>query len=251
MKKRPIELWLIWQNVETRQRYHVGRLRYHNNIYTFSYETSGYRRKLAEAMDNGYRPHLAFPDTNKVYTSNKLFGPFSRRLPDPRRPDYHSVLRDLGLPKSTTEMAVLQATGGLLVTDSYEFVSPIIVEDDSFDLDFFVAGWRYYDGDSIIDCLQRGDLVEFSLDPENLEDNKAVIVMSANGEKLGYIPAFYSAWMFEIIEKECSYQAKIKAIHPRAVPHRKVNISIIGEMNQSFDIDKVLNDKDQLRLVMS
>lgn len=250
MRNRPFEMWLIWQNVETRQRYHVGRLLHENGIYTFSYEISGYRRKLAEAMDNGYRPHLAFPDTNRVYTSTKLFGPFARRLPDPRRPDYKTVLRDLGLPLDSTEMDVLRATGGILATDSYEFVSPIIVENNYFDLDFFVAGWRYYDEELVIDQLQRGDVVDFSIDTKNPEDHKAVVVMSVNGEKLGFIPAFYSGWMFEIIEKNCKFQARIEEIHPQAVPHRKVNISIIGEMNQSVDIDEVLNDKDQLRLVM-
>lgn len=250
MRKTPFELWLIWQNIETRQRYHVGRLLHQDGVYTFSYETSGYRRKLAEAMENGYRPHLAFPDTHRVYTSNKLFGPFARRLPDPRRPDYQIVLQELGLPLDSTEMDVLRATGGILATDSYEFVSPIIVEGNCFDLDFFVAGWRYYDGESAIEQLQRGDVVDLSLDPENPEDNKAVLVMSVNGEKLGYIPAFYSGWMFEIIQKKCRYQASIEGIYPQAVSHRKVNISIVGEMNQSVDIDEVLNNNDQLRLVM-
>ncbi len=250
MRKRPFELWLVWQNVETRQRYHVGRLLHQDGIYTFYYETSGYRRKLAEAMDNDYRPHLAFPDTKKVYTSNKLFGPFARRLPDPRRPDYQIVLQDLGLSLDCTEMDVLRASGGILATDSYEFVSPIIVENNYFDLDFFVAGWRYYDGERVIGQLQRGDVVDFSLDPDNPEDHKAVVVMTVNGEKLGFIPAFYSGWVFEIIEKKCSYLARIEGIYSQAVPHRKINISIIGEINQSVDIDEVLNDKDQLRLVM-
>lgn len=250
MRKRPFELWLVWQNVETRQRYHVGRLLHQDGIYTFSYETSGYRRKLAEAMDNGYRPHLAFPDTNRVYTSNKLFGPFARRLPDPRRPDYQTVLQDLGLPLESTEMDVLCASGGILATDSYEFVLPIFVEDNHFYLDFFVAGWRYYDGERVIDQLRKGDVVDFSLDTENPKDHKAVLVMSVNGEKFGYIPAFYSGWMFEIIQKKCNFQARIENIHPRAVPHRKVNISIVGELNQGVDIAEILNDKEQLRLVM-
>lgn len=250
MRKRPFELWLIWQNVETRQRYHVGRLLHQDGIYKFSYETSGYRRKLAEAMDNGYRPHLAFPDTNRVYTSNKLFGPFARRLPDRRRQDYQTILQDLGLTRDCTDMDVLRATGGILATDAYEFVSPVILENNHFDLDFFVAGWRYYDGEHVIDQLQSGDVVDFTLDPDNIEDCKAVLVMSVNGKKLGYIPAFYSGWMFEIIQKGCKYQSRIENIHPLALPHRKVNISIVGELNQSVDIAEVLNDKEQLRLVM-
>lgn len=250
MRKRPVGLWLIWQNVETRQRYHVGNLLYKDGIYTFSYEQKGYRRKLAEALKNGYRPHLAFPDTNKIYTSTKLFGPFARRLPDSRRPDYQTVLKDLGLPKDCTDMDVLHASGGILATDSYEFVSPIIVENNRFDLEFFVAGWRYYDGSHIINQLEVGDLVNFSLDPENPEDHKAVKVSTVNHKLLGFIPAFYSGWMFEVIKKNCTFYAKIENINPDAVPHRKVNISIVGEINQFVNIDEVLNDEDQLRLVM-
>ncbi|MEK5230758.1 HIRAN domain-containing protein [Lysinibacillus sp. FSL K6-0232] len=250
MRKRPFELWLIWQNNETRQRYHVGRLFHEDGVYIFSYEKHGYRRKLDEAMDNGYRPHLAFPNTDKVYTSHTLFGPFARRLPDFRRPDYTSVLQELGLSAECSEMDVLRATGGILATDSYEFVSPIIVENNVFAFDFFIAGWRYYDGEQVMNQLRAGDIVELVVDPENKQDHKAVIVMSINGNKLGFIPAFYSGWMHEVIGKNCSYQAKIEAIHPQAAPHRKVNISILGEVNQSVNIQKVLNDKDELRVVM-
>lgn len=250
MRKKPFELWLIWQNVETRQRYHIGKLLHNNGVYTFSYETNGYRRKLAEAMDNGYRPHLAFPNINKTYTSHTLFGPFARRLPDTRRPDYSLVLQDLGLSSKCTVMDVLQATGGILATDSYEFVSPIIVDNNHFDLDFFIAGWRYYDGDQVIDQLKTGDDVIFSLDPENKHDHKAVIVMSVNGKQLGFIPAFYSGWMFEIIEKNCDYEAKIKSIHPLAVSHRKVSISIVGEINSYFNMQEVLND-EELQVVLT
>ncbi|MFD0942933.1 HIRAN domain-containing protein [Savagea faecisuis] len=249
MRKRPFELWLVWQNVKTRQRYHVGSLHYENDIYTFSYETEGYRRKLAEAMDNGYRPHLAFPDINKTYTSSTLFGPFARRLPDTRRPDYQSVLRGLGLSPECTEMDVLRATGGILATDSYEFVSPILVENHYFNLDFFVAGWRYYDGNQVIDQLRVGDSVEFSLDPGNEYDHKAVVVMSVNGKKLGFIPAFYSGWMFEVIAKDCDYKARVEAIYPHAVAHRKVNISIVGEVSQHLNIKEMLNDKEELLAV--
>lgn len=250
MNKKAFELWLIWQNAETRQRYHVGRLLHKDGLYTFTYETNGYRRKLAEAMDNGYRPHLAFPDTNKVYTSNKLFGPFARRLPDPRRPDYQTVLQNLGLSNDCTEMDVLRATGGILATDSYEFVAPIFAENDYFNLDFFIAGWRYYDGENMIDELQLGDSVNFSLDPDNPKDDKAVLVLTEKGKKLGYIPAFYSGWMFEVIQRKCSYQVRIEDINPHALPHRKISISIVGKTNPGVDIEKILKDENQLSLVM-
>src|SRR5699024_9163236 len=223
---------------------------YEDNMYKFRYENEGYHRKLEDALDNGYRPHLAFPDTNKVYTSRELFGPFARRLPDPRRPDYQHVLKSLGLSLRSNEMEVLRATGGILATDSYEFVSPIIVEGNRFYLDFFVAGWRYYDGESVINHLNTGESVELYLYPENPNDHKAVQITTTNGFLLGYIPAFYSGWMFEIIEKNSNFKVSINQIHSQAVPHRKVNITITGEVNQFVNIDDVLNDEEQLRLVM-
>ncbi len=147
MTKRPFVLWLIWQNTETRQRYHIGNLSSVDGEFTFSYELSGKRRTLLEAMENGYRPHLAFRDIHKVYKSNRLFDAFTRRLPDKRRPDFKELLQSYGLSNDYTEMDVLRTTGGRLATDPYEFVAPIYRYDNHFDFDFYVAGWRYYEGE--------------------------------------------------------------------------------------------------------
>ena len=233
MEKKPFVLWMIWQNQETRQRYHVGNLFHLNGKYTFLYELNGKRRTLNEAMDNGYKPHLSFPDIHKTYVSDRLFGPFARRLPDKRRPDFMEILKDFGLPLDYTEMDLLRATGGRLATDPYEFVAPISVMDDHFDFDFYIAGWRYYDGDKIANQLRVGTKVHFELEPSNQEDNKAIIVLSDNqGHKLGYIPAFYSGFMFDIIQNNEVYEAKIEKINPYAKPQQKVNISIVGSVEK-------------------
>lgn len=42
---------------------------------------------------------------------------------------------------------------------------------------------------------------------------------------------------------------KIDSIHPQAVPHRKISISVTGEVNQFVNISKVLNDEEALRAV--
>lgn len=97
--------------------------------------------------------------------------------------------------------------------------------------------------------MQVGDNVEFSVDPGNESDHKAVVVMSVNGKKLGFIPAFYSGWMFEVIAKDCDYEARVEAIYPQAVAHRKVNISIVGEVSQHLNIKEMLNDKEELLAV--
>ncbi|WP_018664641.1 HIRAN domain-containing protein [Heyndrickxia acidiproducens] len=235
MEKKLYVLWLIWQNQETRQRYHVGNLFHKNGKYTFSYELSGKRRSLTEAMKNGYKPHLSFRDVKKTYVSDRLFGPFARRLPDKRRLDFNDILKDNGLSQDYTEMDLLRATGGRLATDPYEFVYPISVFDDHFYFDFFIAGWRYYDGDNIENQLQVGKNVNFELEPANKEDNKAVIVLSDNKKhKLGYIPAFYSGFMFDVIRNNEVYEAKIEKINPYAKPQLKVNISIVGRLTNGF-----------------
>ncbi|WAA14009.1 HIRAN domain-containing protein [Fervidibacillus halotolerans] len=230
MSNRPFVLWLIWQNQETRQRYHIGTLSSLNGEYTFSYELSGKRRTLIEAMENGYRPHLAFRDVNKVYKSNRLFDAFARRLPDKRRPDFHELLESLGLPKDYTDMDLLRATGGRLATDPYEFVAPIYRYGNHFDFDFFIAGWRYYEGEKALRELKIGEEVRLERELKNPKDKKAVVILSTkSGSKLGYVPAFYSGFMFDVIEKQDQFYAKVEKINYNAKPQLKVVISVVGE----------------------
>jgi len=108
---------------------------------------------------------------------------------------------------------------------------------------------RYYDGSQAINQMQVGDNVEFSVDPGNESDHKAVVVMSANVKKFGFIPAFYSGGMFEVIVKGCNYKARAEAIYSQVVTHRKVNISIVGEVSQHLNIKEMLNDKEELLAV--
>lgn len=235
MQKNPCVLWLIWQNQKTRQRYHIGNLFHENGKYIFSYELSGKRRTLKEALENGYKPHLSFRNLNKTYVSDRLFGPFERRLPDKRRPDFDKILKNYGLPPDYTEMDLLRATGGRLATDPYEFVAPIRVFEDRFNFDFYIAGWRYYDGEKVINQLKEGAAVRFQLEPSNKEDEKAVIVLSEKGEyKLGYIPAFYSGFMYEMMEEHFVYEARIEKVSPMARPQSKVSISVTGCLANGF-----------------
>jgi hypothetical protein len=234
MKKRPFVLWLIWQNTETRQRYHIGNLSSLNGEYTFTYELSGKRRTLLEAMENGYRPHLAFRNIHKVYKSNRLFDAFARRLPDRRRPDFNDLLQTLGLTNDYTEMDLLRATGGRLATDPYEFVSPIYRYDDHFDFDFYVAGWQYYEGENALQELKAGEKVKFELDLENPEDNKAVVILATqSGYKLGYVPAFYSGFMFDVIKNDGKFVAKVESVNFHAKPQLKANIFVVGQSDVS------------------
>ncbi|MGV3488545.1 MAG: HIRAN domain-containing protein [Tuberibacillus sp.] len=250
MVKRPFVLWLIWQNIETRQRYHIGNLSSLNGEYTFSYERSGKRRTLFEAMNNGYKPHLAFRDVNKVYKSDRLFDAFARRLPDKRRPDFQELLQSFGLSKDYTDMDLLRATGGRLATDPYEFVSPIYKYNDHFDFDFYIAGWRYYEGEKAIQKLKVNDDVRFELDPGNPKDSKAVAIITRNSNlKLGFVPAFYSGFMYDVIKDNGKYSAKIDQVNSFAKPQLKVKIIVSGRSQINEDQESEFDVIEQLALV--
>ena len=180
---RKCVLWLIWQNVESRQNYHVGSLYHDETGYYFEYEKQKSHRGLQAALNDGYRPHLAFPDLKKAYYSPFLFSAFSRRLPSKSRPDFTEVLKRHGLPKDYTDMDLLRATGGRLATDSYEFVSPIFTNGNRFGFDFFVMGWRYYDGESLLGQLNKESQILLKKEPESKYDPFAIKVLTED-EKL-------------------------------------------------------------------
>jgi len=71
-------------------------------------------------------------------------------------------------------MDLLRATGERMATDPYEFVSPIYKYKDHFDFDFYIAGWRYYEGESVLQNLKINEEVRFELDMKNPKDSKAV-----------------------------------------------------------------------------
>ncbi|MCP1359298.1 HIRAN domain-containing protein [Aneurinibacillus migulanus] len=227
----PTELWLIWQNPKTRQRYHVGSLLHDKERYVFYYVTKG-PRSLTDALNNGYRPHLAFPDVTKVYESTKLFPAFARRLPDRRRPDFMNILQELGLSVDYTVMDLLKATGGRLGTDNYEFVTPIYKENGRFHITFHVAGWRYYDGYKAQQELKEGNHIYFRLEPDNPVDMHAVTVHSKSGQMLGYVPAFYSWFLYEVIESGNQYEAFIRSFNERAKPQLVLCVDVVGEVEK-------------------
>lgn len=230
------KLCLLWQNKTTRQWYHVGNLLYNeeNHYYQFSYELEKKRRGLKEALENGYQPHIAFQDLDKTYVSNKLFLPFARRVPNINRPDYDAFLKKNGLTRNSTTMEILKATGGRLATDNYEFVNPIIFDDKNivYKVEFFARGWRYYEGQKLMEQrswdLKPVDLT-FKIDKENPQDDCAVAIFIDN-VKVGYVPAFYSAFFKDMIEKEQLFVVSDLSLDKNNIPQLRLLLKIQGHM---------------------
>ena len=114
------QLCLLWQNVSSGQRYHIGDLTLkESGTYAFKYNTVESAGGLKDALRNGYRLHPSFPEIGKEFESKFLFSAFLRRLPDRNRKDYVSFFVLLGVTDECSDFDLLAITGGKLNSDLY------------------------------------------------------------------------------------------------------------------------------------
>lgn len=235
MTSHVYELWLIWQNPHSRQRYHVGTLAHKENEYSFTYALNG-PRTLADALADGYRPHLAFPDTHKTYCSRTLFAAFSRGLPDANRPDFTRILNRVGLSPDHTHMDLLRATGGRLATDTYEFVAPVTLHNGRIEIDFTVAGWRYYDSETVSGKLRLNTPLQVKLELVNQFDDNAVLVLYESSAKLGYVPAYYSWAVAELLKAHNGVQVSVYQFDLESDPDNPLQVVLSSVVANTPDV---------------
>ena len=202
-------MWLIWKEPKTRRRYKIGILSKNNNQYEFKYVNP----ELNDAKKVGFNYYPGFEDINKIYTNNKLFGNIASRLPNCNRPDYLEILNTYNLKKDSSDLEILKATKGRLITDNYEFV-------ESFDLDkieFDVAGTSHCD--DIKECkkyLNINNKLYLEPEPDNNYDENSIKVIYIKDNKkyhLGYVPRYYSKELLEVLNNKVSYSAMIKSLN--------------------------------------
>lgn len=232
-------LLVIWQEVKSRQKYHIGTLNHNKQeeLYSFTYAYNVPRRGLKEAMDVGFKGIYDFELKREPVTSKELFHFFNKRLPNPKRSDYQGLLNYFGLNENASKMDFLRRTKGKLGTDSYELFSPIITNkrDESFELEVFIEGWQYYDGDKVLDQLNVGDQLKLMREPENDNDEFAVMVLTQDNTHLGYVAAVYSEFLSQVLENDSEYDVCIANKYPEAIPQMKVCIEIDGECTFRFN----------------
>lgn len=248
-------LLVIWQNVDTRQKYRIGKLCYDHktNNYEFTYAYDVKRRGLSEAQKAGFNGIFEFDLSQKTYYSKDLFHFFNKRLPNPKRSDYGKLLELFDLDENSSKMEFLRKTKGRLATDCYELFSPIIQnENNTFQLESFIEGWQYYEGEVLLGNLSVGDELKLERDLGNEVDEFAVKVLTVNGQKLGFVAAVYSEFMAEVLDAKEDYQILISKLYPQAIPQMKVLVNITGE--STFRNRRLINsnskfEKEELVLV--
>lgn len=218
------ELLLVWKQPISRQRYLIGHLWHDQRGYHFRYELKQ-PRSLHTALSEGFRLFEPFPTPTGTWSSTGLFPLFRRRLPPAWR---NEEIARLGIAPGQA-MDFFRMTGGRLPTDTLEFLEPIQENEDGteYTVRFPVAGWRYHQGDTVIDELTVGTQVNLELEPDNEHDPSAIRVLSPSGVLIGYVPAIF-AWYLDDVVVEGNYRAVVQEIGCPEDPQVRLTIHFKG-----------------------
>lgn len=204
-----IELWLIWKEPVSRRRFKIGILQKDEKKYIFKYVNP----ELDDARKNGFKFYPGFEDITKTYESESLFTNIASRLPNSKRKDYLEILNWYNLDINSSEIDILIATKGRLLTDNYEFVPAFNLNKIIFD----VAGTRH--SKDILKCRKMLKINDkLLLEPENnVKDENAikVVYVDENNERyeIGYVPRYYSKKILEILKNNVNYSAMVQSLN--------------------------------------
>lgn len=177
---------VVWQDPETRLFHHVGTLTADPaREFRFAYEPA------AGNIDD-FRPFAAFPDLDRTYRSEALFSFFVNRVMSPRRPDFDDYLDALGLTREQADpVELLARSGGMRATDTVQVVAEPLQEDGKEVTRFLVSGCRHVDGAAErIERLQIGQELAIRPEPDNPQDDRALLLDVASGEAVGWVPRY-------------------------------------------------------------
>lgn len=221
-------LFVLWQNEETRQKYHVGTLTKEKGVYRFDYTTDVKQRGLEAAQQAGFDQIFEFDLDQAPYESDQLFHFFAKRLPNKGRPSYKKLLSYLGLASDASSWDILLRTKGRLGGDAYECIEPIEERLGSFHIPCFVEGVRYYDYREGKIPLEVGDSLTLVCEEDNPRDPHAVQVKTQSDHLIGYVPAVYSLYVSDAVKEGRLTNATIRHLNPNGPPQLAVAMQIEG-----------------------
>ncbi|HEY3365150.1 MAG TPA: HIRAN domain-containing protein [Symbiobacteriaceae bacterium] len=227
------DLLFIWTDPANRRRNVVGCLQKWPARYTFRYAKS-----LPSTAGTKFWAFPAFPDITRVYESQELFPAFARRLPDSSRTDFGKFLSAFGLKPPVSSWDLLKVSGGRLATDTFEFAIPLQRNDDQIAFDFYVAGWQYHGAH--VDPQEYAESARLNIAPEvsNPHDPHAFSVMTTQGHKLGYVPAFYAETLARL---HASVEGRVVTFNPEAGPRGALFVRLTGKLPPSAHAETLVD----------
>ncbi len=99
--------------------------------------------------------------------------------------------------------------------------NPVQESEKMWEVDFPIAGWQYYEGESNLQNLRIGETLVLRPEPANRYDPNAIEIITESGVKLGYVPRYKASDVIDQISIR-PVKATISNIHPSAPMHEKV-----------------------------
>ncbi|HXF99841.1 MAG TPA: HIRAN domain-containing protein [Bacteroidota bacterium] len=89
-----------------------------------------------------------------------------------------------------------------------------------------MAGYRFYDGDTVIQGLRVGSPLRLRPQPTNPYDSKAIEILTVDGVKLGYVPMRLNSHPSALLETGHRVVAEVVHVDPDTVPWERVKFAV-------------------------
>ncbi len=77
---------------------------------------------------------------------------------------------------------------------------------------FAIAGYQFYEGESVEQQLKSGDSLKLNAEPRNPHDEFAVEILTKNNVKLGYVPKNDNKALIRLLQQSTKVEANIEEI---------------------------------------
>ena len=101
---------------------------------------------------------------------------------------------------------------------------------------FYVAGYRYYDGHTVLHKLKSGEELELVRDQYNPYDHRAVEVKTSYHTKLGFIPMDQNQMTAFFMDHGLPVMATVREIQHNEETYRPIRVDIFVKLNNDVKI---------------
>jgi len=95
---------------------------------------------------------------------------------------------------------------------------------------FYVAGFYYYDGESAVNELKKGDELFIIQEPSNPFDRRAIEIYTNKNKKLGYVPKEENPIPSRLLRQNVKIIGTVDKINIDKEDWRKVRVNLFAEL---------------------
>lgn len=95
---------------------------------------------------------------------------------------------------------------------------------------FYVAGFVYYDGETVVSKLKINDEIKIVAEPTNPYDKRALELYTINNIKLGYVPRDQNPIPSRLLRQNLNLVGTVDKINLNADPWRMLRVNLFVEV---------------------